>query len=76
MWDTGREDETVIATSGMGSDSHREPVSKVCYTTNLKPRIQYNERIHPFVPKLHANSASISCLQANSYSLEVLAKLQ
>ena len=29
MWDTGREDETVIATSGMGSDSHREPVAKV-----------------------------------------------
>ena len=29
MWDTGREDETVIATSGMGSDSHREPVTKV-----------------------------------------------
>ena len=29
VWDTGREDETVIATSGMGSDSHREPVSKV-----------------------------------------------
>ena len=29
MWDTGKEDETVIATSGMGSDSHREPVTKV-----------------------------------------------
>ena len=29
MWDMGREDETVIATSGMGSDSHREPVTKV-----------------------------------------------
>lgn len=32
VWDTGREDETVIATSGMGSDSHREPVSKVLWT--------------------------------------------
>ena len=29
MWDMGREDETLIATSGMGSDSHREPVTKV-----------------------------------------------
>lgn len=34
VWDTGREDETIIATSGMGSDSHREPVSKVYCLTN------------------------------------------
>lgn len=32
VWDTGREDETVIATSGMGSDSHREPVTKVLWS--------------------------------------------
>ena len=37
MWDTGRDDDTVIATSGMGSDSHREPVTKVtiCNNKNL-----------------------------------------
>ena len=29
VWDMGREDDTLIATSGMGSDSHREPVTKV-----------------------------------------------
>ena len=29
VWDLGREDETLAATSGMESDSHREPVSKV-----------------------------------------------
>ncbi|KAJ7390370.1 WD repeat-containing protein 34 [Desmophyllum pertusum] len=29
-----REDETVIATSGMGSDSHREPVTKVLWTVD------------------------------------------
>ncbi|KAL9982639.1 hypothetical protein ACROYT_G004708 [Oculina patagonica] len=32
VWDTGREDETVIATSGLGSDSHREPVTKVLWS--------------------------------------------
>ena len=31
VWDMGREDDTLIATSGMGSDSHREPVTKVKY---------------------------------------------
>jgi len=34
VWDMGREDETLVATSGMGSDSHREPVTKVA-TTNV-----------------------------------------
>ena len=29
MWDTGREDETLLASSGLGDDSHREPVTKV-----------------------------------------------
>ena len=29
VWDTGREDEALVATSGIGDDSHREPVSKV-----------------------------------------------
>ena len=38
VWDTGREDETVIATSGMGSDSHREPVTKVTININLYAR--------------------------------------
>ncbi|KAK2572367.1 Cytoplasmic dynein 2 intermediate chain 2, partial [Acropora cervicornis] len=32
VWDLGREDETLAATSGMESDSHREPVSKVLWT--------------------------------------------
>ena len=36
MWDMGREDETLIATSGMGSDSHREPVTKVTALNTLK----------------------------------------
>lgn len=31
VWDMGREDDTLIATSGMGSDSHREPVTKVLW---------------------------------------------
>lgn len=29
VWDTGREDDTVIYSSRIGDDSHREPVSKV-----------------------------------------------
>ena len=31
LWDTGREDEVQVATSGIGDDSHREPVSKVAW---------------------------------------------
>lgn len=38
VWDMGREDDALIATSGMGSDSHREPVTKVKY-------FKYNARI-------------------------------
>ena len=29
MWDTGKEDETLVASSGIGDDSHREPISKL-----------------------------------------------
>ncbi|XP_070539998.1 cytoplasmic dynein 2 intermediate chain 2-like isoform X2 [Ptychodera flava] len=29
IWDLSREDETIVATSGIGDDSHREPVSKL-----------------------------------------------
>lgn len=29
IWDTGRDDDQIIATSGIGDDSHREPVGKV-----------------------------------------------
>ncbi|XP_077992291.1 cytoplasmic dynein 2 intermediate chain 2-like [Glandiceps talaboti] len=29
VWDLSREDETIVATSGIGDDSHREPVSKI-----------------------------------------------
>ena len=29
VWDTSREDETLIATSGISDDTHREPVYKL-----------------------------------------------
>ena len=29
MWDTSREDDPVIASSGMNDDAHREPVTRV-----------------------------------------------
>nr|XP_006820378.1 PREDICTED: WD repeat-containing protein 34-like [Saccoglossus kowalevskii] len=29
IWDLSKEDDTIVATSGIGDDSHREPVSKV-----------------------------------------------
>ena len=29
VWDTAKEDEPLLATSGIGDDSHREPVAKV-----------------------------------------------
>lgn len=29
LWDLSREDDLVLATSGIGDDAHREPVNKV-----------------------------------------------
>jgi len=29
VWDTSREDETLVATSGISDDTHREPVYKL-----------------------------------------------
>jgi len=29
VWDTGKEDETRVASSGIGDDSHREPITKI-----------------------------------------------
>lgn len=29
LWDLSKEDDMLIGSSGMGSDSHREPVTKV-----------------------------------------------
>ena len=39
MWNIGSEDETLVARSGLGSDSHREPVTKVM--TKLKKIMTY-----------------------------------
>lgn len=39
MWDLSREDDMVLTSSGIGDDSHREPVSKVIWvpdTSSLK----------------------------------------
>ncbi|XP_068709025.1 cytoplasmic dynein 2 intermediate chain 2-like [Montipora foliosa] len=41
VWDMRREDEALTATSGMGSDSHREPVTKVLWT--LDPSSKANK---------------------------------
>lgn len=35
VWNTSREDETLVATSGIGDDSHREPVAKVQWVPDL-----------------------------------------
>jgi hypothetical protein len=29
IWDTSRQDEMLVGTSGIGDDSHREPVAKI-----------------------------------------------
>ena len=34
VWDLGRDDEMLIASSGIGDDSHREPVSKLIWVTS------------------------------------------
>lgn len=39
VWDLSREDDMVLTSSGIGDDSHREPVSKVIWvpdTASLK----------------------------------------
>lgn len=39
VWDLSREDDMVLTSSGIGDDSHREPVSKVIWvpdTSSLK----------------------------------------
>lgn len=41
VWDLGREDDALVATTGMGSDSHREPVTKVLWT--LDPSSKANK---------------------------------
>ena len=33
MWDVGRDGDFVIASSGIGDDSHREPVSRLQWVT-------------------------------------------
>ena len=34
VWDTGREDDMLIASSGNGDDSHREAVSKLTWVVD------------------------------------------
>lgn len=43
MWDLGREDDALVATTGMGSDSHREPVTKVIGRSVVKQIISVRE---------------------------------
>ncbi|XP_055888204.1 cytoplasmic dynein 2 intermediate chain 2-like isoform X1 [Biomphalaria glabrata] len=43
LWDLSREDDLVLATSGIGDESHREPVSKVYWITDQSPKMKnYN----------------------------------
>ncbi|XP_074642732.1 cytoplasmic dynein 2 intermediate chain 2-like [Tubulanus polymorphus] len=44
VWDTANEDDIVAASSGIGDDSHREPVSKVHWVKDLqsKTSTKYN----------------------------------
>ena len=44
VWDTAREDDTMIASSGIGDDSHKEPVSRVTWVPNPDSNGKYNVR--------------------------------
>lgn len=49
MWDLSREDDMVLTSSGIGDDSHREPVSKVTWvpdTSSLKKNKYLVRLIH------------------------------
>ena len=56
VWNTGSEDETLVASSGLGSDSHREPVTKVTPSPLLAlsphapplPRPRHKHHLYPF----------------------------
>lgn len=41
LWDLSREDDMLIATSGLGEDAHQEPVSKVYWITDAKGKKIY-----------------------------------
>ncbi|XP_052251863.1 cytoplasmic dynein 2 intermediate chain 2-like isoform X2 [Dreissena polymorpha] len=41
LWDLSREDDMLIATSGLGQDSHQEPVTKVYWITDAKGKKIY-----------------------------------
>lgn len=62
MWDLSREDDMVLTSSGIGDDSHREPVSKVIWvpdTSSLKKNKYLVRLIHSqsiFSSKLLKNS--------------------
>ncbi|XP_022080790.1 WD repeat-containing protein 34-like [Acanthaster planci] len=42
LWDLTREDDGLLATSGIGDDSHREPVSEVMWLQDPKRSNKYN----------------------------------
>ena len=45
MWDLSREDDLVLATSGIGDDAHREPVAKVQWLLDPESKSKrYNVR--------------------------------
>ncbi|WAR20738.1 DC2I2-like protein, partial [Mya arenaria] len=41
LWDLSREDDMLIATSGLGEDAHQEPVTKVYWITDAKGKKIY-----------------------------------
>ena len=46
IWDLNKEDDTTVATSGIGDDSHREPVCTVQWTPDPEAKGQkYNVRM-------------------------------
>ena len=63
VWDLSREDDLVIATSGIGDDAHREPVSKVHWMKSQSSK----RREH--------NVCSFNTKMELSYSLFVVANI-
>ena len=45
VWDTGRDDDTLIASSGLGDDSHKEPVSRVTWVPDSNGKYNVSAEI-------------------------------
>ena len=51
VWDLSREDDLVVATSGIGDDAHREPVTKVHWIKSQSSK-KRDHNVRSFIYKI------------------------